>query len=219
MLLRCRLWRVQTQMTITACWIPEPMSWLFLGRKIWRATPTMCALVGNNQAEGLIVARLNTQNRTHLIAAVQDAKPLLPISYLIRIAKYRAIWRMVGEKDCFCMKDGYGNPVNVAEDEDLLYLSKSTFWRVGHDLHHSAIRTTGMSWKEIWKTLTGEEVSNDWNQLYPRKRPIDFVELFNPGTFFCPQGWVWSPELSWIWRWTLKWILRWMKDENRLNQD
>ena len=44
------------------------------------------------------------------------------------------------------MKDGYGSPVNVAEDEDLLYLSKSTFWRVGHDLYHSAIQTTGMSW-------------------------------------------------------------------------
>ena len=69
-----------------------------------KGDPTMCALVGNNQAEGLIVARLNTQNRTHLIVAVQDAKPHLPIFYLIQTAKYRGIWRMVGEKDCI-MKD------------------------------------------------------------------------------------------------------------------
>ena len=53
---------------------------------------TMCALVGNNQAQGLTVAKLNTQNRTHLIVAVKEAKPLLPISYLIRIARYRATW-------------------------------------------------------------------------------------------------------------------------------
>ena len=39
-----------------------------------KGDPTMCALVGNNRAEGLIVARLNTQNRTHLIVAVQEAR-------------------------------------------------------------------------------------------------------------------------------------------------
>ena len=29
------------------------------------------------------------------------------------------------------MKDGYGEPITVAEDEDLLYLSKSTFGGLG----------------------------------------------------------------------------------------
>ena len=41
-----------------------------------KGDPTMCALVGNNQAEGLIVSRLTTQNRTHLIVAVREANPL-----------------------------------------------------------------------------------------------------------------------------------------------
>ena len=63
----------------------------------------------------------------------------------------------MGETDCFSMKDGYGNPINVTEDEDLLYLSRSTLWRVGHELFHSAIQTSGMNWKEIWKSLAGED--------------------------------------------------------------
>ena len=87
---------------------------------------TMCALVGDNKTEGLVVARLATRQRTHLIVAVKGAKPLIPISYLIRIAHYRATWRMMGEHDCFQMKDGYGDPVMVNEDEDLLYVGKTT---------------------------------------------------------------------------------------------
>ena len=49
---------------------------------------TMCALVGDNKTEGLVVARLATRQRTHLIVAVKGARPLIPISYLIRIANY-----------------------------------------------------------------------------------------------------------------------------------
>ena len=118
---------------------------------------TMCALVGDNRTEGLVVARLSTRQRTHLIVAVKEAKPLIPISYLIRIAHYRATWRMMGEHDCFQMKDGYGDPVTVNEDEDLLYVRKTTLWRIGYDLYNSALHTTGMSWPDVWKTLTGEE--------------------------------------------------------------
>ena len=62
---------------------------------------TMCALVGDNKTEGLVVARLATRQRTHLIVAGKGAKPLIPISYLIRIANYRATWRMMGDHDCF----------------------------------------------------------------------------------------------------------------------
>ena len=85
---------------------------------------TMCALVGDNKTEGLVVARLATRQWTHLIVAVKGAKPLIPISYLIRIANYRATWRVMGEHDCFQMKDGYGDPVMVNEDEDLLYVGQ-----------------------------------------------------------------------------------------------
>ena len=98
---------------------------------------TMCAL--DNRTEGLVVARLSTRHRTHLIVAVKEARPLIPISYLIRIAHYRATWRMMGEHDCFQMKDGYGDPVTVTEDEDLLYVGKTTLWRIGYDLYNSAL--------------------------------------------------------------------------------
>ena len=40
---------------------------------------TMCALVGDNKTEGLVVARLATRQRTHLIVAMKGAKPLIPI--------------------------------------------------------------------------------------------------------------------------------------------
>ena len=59
---------------------------------------TVCAFVGDNRTEGLVAARLSTRQRTHLIVAVKEAKPLIPISYLIRIAHYRATWRMMGEQ-------------------------------------------------------------------------------------------------------------------------
>ena len=52
-----------------------------------KGDPTMCALVGNNQTEGLIVARLTTQNRTHLTVAVRSPSTLwscLCVVYLER---------------------------------------------------------------------------------------------------------------------------------------
>ena len=58
---------------------------------------TMCALVGDNKTEGLVVAGLATRQRTHLIVAVKGAKPLISC---LRIANCRATWRVMGERDC-----------------------------------------------------------------------------------------------------------------------
>ena len=149
---------------------------------------TMCALVGDNKTEGLVVARLATRQRTHLIVAVKGAKPLIPISYLIRIAHYRATWRMMGEHDCFQMKDGYGDPVMVNEDEDLLYVGKTTLWRIGYDLYNSALHTTGMTWPDVWKTLTGEEAPIRSIFAIQAQTNVDFVELYNPGNFTANRG-------------------------------
>ena len=57
------------------------------------------------------------------------------------------------------MTDSWGDEVPVTEQEDLTFISKSTFWRVGHDLFHFANKVDGMSWNDIWLTLTGEVVS------------------------------------------------------------
>ena len=149
---------------------------------------TMCALVGDNKTEGLVVARLATRQRTHLIVAVKGAKPLIPISYLIRIAHYRATWRMMGEHDCFQMEDGYGDPVMVNEDEDLLYVGKTTLWRIGHDLYISALHTTGMTWSDVWKTLTGEDAPIRSIFAIQTQTNVDFVELYNPGNFTANKG-------------------------------
>ena len=149
---------------------------------------TMCALVGDNRTEGLVVARLSTRQRTHLIVAVKEAKPLIPISCLIRIAHYRATWRMMGEHDCFQMKDGYGDPVTVNEDEDLLYVGKTTLWRMGYDLYNSSLHTTGMSWPDVWKTLTGEEAPIRSIFAIQAQSNVDFVELYNPGNFTANKG-------------------------------
>ena len=149
---------------------------------------TMCALVGDNRTEGLVVARLSTRQRTHLIVAMKEAKPLIPISYLIRIAHYRATWRMMGEHDCFQMKDGYGDPVTVNEDEDLLYVGKTTLWRIGYDLYNSALHTTGMTWPEVWTTLTGEEAPRRSIFAIQAQSNVDFVELYNPGNFIANRG-------------------------------
>ena len=46
---------------------------------------TVCTLVGDNKTEGLIISRLYTHSRVHLIVAVKEALVLLPISYVIRI--------------------------------------------------------------------------------------------------------------------------------------
>ena len=94
---------------------------------------TMCTLVGENKTEGLIVSRLYTHSRVHLIVAVKEALVLLPISYVVRIANYRVSWKLVLDKDQFLMTDSWGDNVPVTEQEDLTFISKSTFWRVGHD--------------------------------------------------------------------------------------
>ena len=49
---------------------------------------TMCTLV-ESKTEGLIVSRLYTHSRVHLIVAVKEASVLLPISYVVRIANCR----------------------------------------------------------------------------------------------------------------------------------
>ena len=107
---------------------------------------TMCTLVGENKTEGLIVSRLFTHSRVHLIVAVKEALVLLPISYVVRIANYRVSWKLVLDKDQFLMTDSWGDDVPVTEQEDLTFISKSTFWRVGHDLFHFANKVEGMDW-------------------------------------------------------------------------
>ena len=145
---------------------------------------TMCTLVGDNRTEGLIISRLYTHSRVHLIVAVKEALVLLPISYLVRIANYQVSWKLVLDKDQFLMTDSWGDTVPVTEQEDLTFLSKATFWRVGHDLFHFATKVEGMDWKEVWQTLTGEAV-----RVHPISvnrddtTVVDFVELFNPGNF------------------------------------
>ena len=114
---------------------------------------TMCTLVGDNKTESLIISRLYTHSRVHLIVAVKEALVLLPISYLVRIANYQASWKLVLDKDQFLMTDSWGDTVPVTEQEDLTFLSKATFWRVGHDLFHFATKVEGMDWKEVWRDL------------------------------------------------------------------
>ena len=99
----------------------------------------MCTLAGDNRTEGLIISRLYTHSRVHLIVAVKEALVLLPISYLVRIANYQVSWKLVLDEDQFLMTDSWGDTVPVTEQEDLTFLSKATFWRVGHDLFHFAV--------------------------------------------------------------------------------
>ena len=117
---------------------------------------TMCTLVGDNKTEGLIVSKLYTHSRVHLIVAVKEALVLLPISFLVRIANYQVSWKLVLDKDQFVMTDSWGDNFPVTEQEDLTFLSKATFWRVGHDLFHFANKVEGMDWKDVWQALTGE---------------------------------------------------------------
>ena len=145
---------------------------------------TMCRLVGDNKTEGLIVSKLYTHSRVHLIVAVKEALVLLPISYLVRIANYRVSWKLVLDKDQFLMTDSWGDTVPVTEQEDLTFLSKASFWRVGHDLFHFANKVEGMDWKDVWQTLTGEVVQIQSISVKGSNRvTVDFVELFNPGNF------------------------------------
>ena len=53
---------------------------------------TMCSLVGDNRATGLIVSRLYIGTKSYLVVAVQNAAVLSPPAYLVRIAGYRLSW-------------------------------------------------------------------------------------------------------------------------------
>ena len=144
---------------------------------------TMCSLVGDNKAQGLIISRLYTETRTYLVVAVENASVLLPPAYLVRIAGYKLAWENVPGGEYFKLRDGYGEPVAVQEDDDLLFLGKNTLWRVGHDMYRFAHRQTGMTWSEIWEQLTGESLTIQAITSTQTDQSVDFVELFNPGNF------------------------------------
>ena len=144
---------------------------------------TMCSLVGDNKTQGLIISRLYTETRTYLVVAVENASVLLPPAYLVRIAGYKLAWENVPGGEYFKLRDGYGEPVAVQEDDDLLFLGKNTLWRVGHDMYRFAHRQTGMTWSEIWEQLTGERLTIQAITSNQTDQSVDFVELFNPGNF------------------------------------
>ena len=152
---------------------------------------TMCSLVGDNRATGLIVSRLYIGTKSYLVVAVQNAAVLLPPAYLVRIAGYRLSWANHSGGEIFHLKDGYGESVAVHEDDDLLYLNKNTFWRVAKDMFYSAQTRTGMDWPSIWQSLTGEraeDVAINAIQSSESMTQVDFVELFNPGNFKSQKG-------------------------------
>ena len=152
---------------------------------------TMCSLVGDNRATGLIVSRLYIGTKSYLVVAVQNAAVLLPPAYLVRIAGYRLSWANQSGGEIFHLKDGYGESVTVHEDDDLLYLNKNTFWRVARDMFNAAQNRTGMDWSSIWQSLTGERFEdleiNAIKSIEPTTQ-VDFVELFNPGNFKAQKG-------------------------------
>ena len=152
---------------------------------------TMCSLVGDNRATGLIVSRLYIGTKSYLVVAVQNAAVLLPPAYLVRIAGYRLSWANQSGGEIFHLKDGYGESVTVHEDDDLLYLNKNTFWRVAKDMFNAAQNRTGMDWSSIWQALTGEHFEdleiNAIKSIEPTTQ-VDFVELFNPGNFKAQKG-------------------------------
>ena len=148
-----------------------------------RGDRTMCSLVGDNKTQGLIISRLYTETRSYLVVAVENASVLLPPAYLVRIAGYRLAWENVPGGEYFKLQDGYGEPVAVQEDDDLLFLGKNSLWRVGHDMYRFAHRQTGMTWPEIWEQLTGESLTIQAITTAPTDQSVDFVELFNPGNF------------------------------------
>ena len=56
-------------------------------------------------------------------------------------------------------------------------------------MFHSAIQTSGMNWKEIWKSPTGEDAPrNEVNSIQGTGTSVDFMELFNPGNFSSHKG-------------------------------
>ena len=144
---------------------------------------TMCSLVGDNKTQGLIISRLYTETRTYLVVAVENASVLLPPAYLVRIAGYKLAWENVPGGEYFKLRDGYGEPVAVQEDDDLLFLGKNTLWRVGQDMYRFAHRQTGVTWSEIWEQLTGESLTIQAITNTQADQSVDFVELFNPGNF------------------------------------
>ena len=144
---------------------------------------TMCSLVGDNKTQGRIISRLYTETRTYLVVAVENASVLLPPAYLVRIAGYKLAWENVPGGEYFKLRDGYGEPVAVQEDDDLLFLRKNTLWRVGHDMYRFAHRQTGMTWSEIWGQVTGESLTIQAITNNQTDQSVDFVELFNPGNF------------------------------------
>ena len=119
-----------------------------------------------------------------LKVAVREALVLLPISYVVRIAYHRMSWKPVSDKDQFLMTDSWEDNVPVTEQEDLTFISKSTFWRVGHDLFHFVNKVEGMDWNDVWLALTGAVISiQAISMTEDRSTEVDFVELFNPGNF------------------------------------
>ena len=144
---------------------------------------TVCSLVGDKKTQGLIISRLYTETRTYLVVAVENASVLLPPAYLIRIAGYKLAWENVPGGEYFKLRDGYGEPVAVQEDDDLLFLGKNTLWRVGHDMYQFAQRQTGRTWSEIWEQLTGESLTIQAITSHQTDQSVDFVELFHPGNF------------------------------------
>ena len=151
---------------------------------------TMCSLVGDNRATGLIVSRLYIGTKSYLVVAVQNAAVLLPLAYLVRIAGYRLSWANQSGGEIFHLKDGYGESVTVHEDDDLLYLNKNTFWRVAKDMFNAAQSRVGMDWPSIWQALTGERIEDVAINAVKSESTtqVDFVELFNPGNFKAQKG-------------------------------
>ena len=107
-----------------ACWIQEQMSWVIPKMEGMVGEETMCSLVGDNRATGLIVSRLYIGTKSNLVVAVQNAAVLLPPAYLVRIAGYRLSWANQSGGEIFHLKDGYGESVTVHEDDDLLYFEQ-----------------------------------------------------------------------------------------------
>ena len=130
-----------------------------------------------------IVVTSYTETRTYLVVAVENASVLLPPAYLVCIAGYKLAWENVPGGEYFQLRDGYGEPVAVQEDDDLLFLGKNALWRVGHDMYRFAQRQTGMTWSEIWEQLTGESLTLQALSNNQTDQTVDFVELFNPGNF------------------------------------
>ena len=58
------------------------------------------------------------------MVAVEHASVLLPPAYLVRIAGYKLAWENIPGGEYLKLRDGYGEPVSVQEDDDLLFLER-----------------------------------------------------------------------------------------------